>query len=237
MILSEPIPFRDALQSRAVKKVLPTNLTSAELMQLDAAIREKAMFSAQTLLEDYLKDISKKVETILNPVSVDGRTEGMDTATARLQLKEQLRSLGYSPDPDKRGTIEDLSSDQRINLVLKMNVEMAQGYGDWRQSQDPAVLDQFPAQELFRGEDRKEPRDWMTRWRGAGGQLYGGRMIALKNDPIWTELSAFGLPYPPFDFNSGMWVRDVDRDEAVQLGLIDQDTQIQPQSRGFEMAA
>src|SRR4051812_17973956 len=98
MILSEPIPFRDALQSRAVKKVLPTNLTSAELMQLDAAIREKAMFSAQTLLEDYLKDISKKVETILNPVSVDGRTEGMDTATARLQLKEQLRSLGYSPD-------------------------------------------------------------------------------------------------------------------------------------------
>lgn len=237
MTLSEPIPFREALQSRAVKRILPTNLTSAELMRIDAAIRERAMFSAQTLLEDYLKDISKRVETILNPVSVDGRTEGMDTATARLELKESLRKLAYSPEPDQRGTIQDLSSDARINLVLKTNVEMAQGYGGWRQSQDPAALDQFPAQELFRAEGREKPRDWITRWQGAGGQLFGGRMIALKNDPIWTDISAFGLPYPPFDFNSGMWVRDVDRDEAMQLGVIDGDTQIQPQSRGFEMAA
>jgi hypothetical protein len=40
----------------------------------------------------------------------------------------------------------------------------------------------------------------------AGGQIFGGRMIALKSDPIWTAISAFGTPYPPFDYNSGMWV-------------------------------
>jgi hypothetical protein len=45
-------------------------------------------------------------------------------------------------------------------------------------------------------------------------------MIALKNDPIWTAISSFGLPYPPYDFNSGMWVRDVSREEAEDLGLI-----------------
>jgi hypothetical protein len=58
-------------------------------------------------------------------------------------------------------------------------------------------------------------------------------MIALKNDPIWTKISRFGLPYPPFDFNSGMDLQDVDRDEATQLGLIDRDTQIAPDKRGF----
>lgn len=58
-------------------------------------------------------------------------------------------------------------------------------------------------------------------------------MIALKNAPIWTAISAFGLPYAPFDFGSGMDVRDVDRDEAAALGLIDRDTQIEPETRGF----
>jgi hypothetical protein len=58
-------------------------------------------------------------------------------------------------------------------------------------------------------------------------------MVALKNDPLWTRLGPFQLPYPPFDYNSGMGVQDVDRDQAVALGLIDEDTQIEPQDRGF----
>lgn len=237
MTLSAPIPFRDALRLPGVQKTLPTNLTSAELMRIDAAIREQAFFSAQTLLEGYLDDVKKTVETMLNPVSKDGRTEGMDLATARLNAKESLRKLGYSPDPDKRGTIQDLSSDGRIELFLKTRVESAQGFGQWRQGQEAGVLDQFPAQELFRAEGREKPRDWITRWQGAGGRLFGGRMIALKNDPIWTEISRFETPYPPFDWNSGMWVRDVDRDEAIQLGVMDETTVVAPEFRPFELAA
>jgi hypothetical protein len=95
------------------------------------------------------------------------------------------------------------------------------------------VLDQWPAQELIRVIDSRVKRDWPARWAEAGGEFFGPRMVALKNDPIWTRLSRFGLPYPPFDFNSGMDVRDVDRDEAMALGLIDRDTQIAPQSRDF----
>ena len=45
-------------------------------------------------------------------------------------------------------------------------------------------------------------------------------MIALKSSPVWEAISAFGTPYPPFDFNSGMWVRDIDRLEAIDLGLM-----------------
>lgn len=245
MLFGSPIPFDEALQSRKVKALLPTALKSAEIMQFPAQVRERAMLSAQTLSAEYLQSISDKVETMLNPKTVlrDGVpvTQGLDTATARLELKKFLQGISYTPPSDKAGTIEDLSSDGRLNLVLKMNVQMAQGYGNWKQGQDATVLDEFPAQELFRAEARKVPREWIERWRGAGGKVFAGgdgekgRMIALKNDPIWTEISAFGLPYPPFDFNSGMDVRDVDRGEAIALGLIDRDTKIEPQSRGFEM--
>jgi hypothetical protein len=58
-------------------------------------------------------------------------------------------------------------------------------------------------------------------------------MIARKNDPIWEKISRFGEPYPPFDYNSGMWTRDISRAEAMELGVIDRDTLINPQDRGF----
>jgi hypothetical protein len=56
-------------------------------------------------------------------------------------------------------------------------------------------------------------------------------MIALKNDPIWKAISRFGRPYPPFDFNSGMWIKPVNRATAIKAGLIDDKTEIKPQKR------
>ena len=41
-----------------------------------------------------------------------------------------------------------------------------------------------------------------------------GDMIAGVNNPIWARISRFGLPYPPFDFNSGMGVKLIPRKEA-----------------------
>ena len=48
-------------------------------------------------------------------------------------------------------------------------------------------------------------------------------MVALLGDPVWTRISRFGLPYPPFDYGSGMAVRPVSRRECVRLGLIGDD--------------
>ena len=38
--------------------------------------------------------------------------------------------------------------------------------------------------------------------------------------PIWSAISRFGNPYPPFDYNSGMGVDDVSYDEALKLGVL-----------------
>ncbi|MDP2227282.1 MAG: hypothetical protein Q8J78_07365, partial [Moraxellaceae bacterium] len=83
-------------------------------------------------------------------------------------------------------------------------------------------------------------RDWAARWQKAGGEFFDGRMVALKNDPIWSRLGDSSLfpdgldnPYPPFAFNSGMGVRDVDRDEAEQLGLIAKNQEVFPRDLSF----
>ena len=54
-------------------------------------------------------------------------------------------------------------------------------------------------------------------WEGVARD---GSFIALLTSPIWVELSRFGYPYPPFDFNSGMRVRPVGHRICKELGLL-----------------
>lgn len=238
-------PFKEALGKLQSKAPVGVDLSSSQWADVPLALRERAMFSARTANAGYLQDIKDRVEKILNPQTVmrEGRpvTEGMTVTSARTELKEILTGLNYDPG-EKKGSLQDLSSDSRLNLVLKQNVESAQGYGQFLQGQAEGALDAFPAQELFRGEDRKEPRDWLQRWIQAGGATYPGgsdaelnnqRLIGLKTDPIWTQISAFGVPYPPFDFNSGMWVRDIARAEAEELGLLKPGEEVKPSVEAF----
>lgn len=225
MILAAPAPFAEALEARAVKQLLPTDFRTSLLATIPAELRERAMFSAGVTNAEFLQRASDGIDSL-----VSGTT---DRATQRAELKKLLGSLNYRPALGEEDSLTDLGSDRRLNLILDQNLAQAQGYGRWKQGQDVSVLDQWPAQELVRVIDAEQPRDWATRWANAGGSFYAGRMIALKNDPIWTKISRFGTPYPPFDFGSGMDVQDIDRDEAITLGLIDRDTQIAPQSRDF----
>lgn len=245
MLFDAPISFDAALDSRAVKALLPTEASARELQRLPAELRERSVFSARTRYASHLAQIDRIVNQVLDPRFVyDPHTggkraaaagESMSIPKARELLRASLDSLGYDPAGIDAvpGSLKDLRSFARLNLIIDTNVKMARGYGQWAQGQSAGILDEWPAQELYRLEARENERDWLARWRAAGGRSFGGRMIALKNDPIWTEISAFGLPYPPFDYNSGMDVRDVDRAEAMQLRLIDRDTEIAPASRGF----
>lgn len=238
MVFTSPTPFREALQSIRAKEVLPTDLSSAELAALAPEIRERAFFSARTNNAGYLQQIQDMIARIVAPEVVKDPLTGqdrprqpgeyMDLPTARLEMKTALAAMGYQPDPDQRGGLQDLSSDRRTELVIRMNTQLAQGFGAFEADQDPGRLEAFPAQELYRLEERRLPRDWPSRWDNARGELGDATsaldsrlgMIALKNDPIWVAISAFGLPYPPFDYASGMWVRDVSYSDAVALGLV-----------------
>lgn len=220
-------PFKEALQSREVRSILPTEFRTDLLDTIPTALRERAVFSAGVVNAEFLQRVDDSVNDLL--------TGTVDRATKRVQLKQLLGSLG--DDSIDNTDLTDLRSDARLNLILDTQLNQAFGYGHWQQGQQADILDQWPAQELIRviypkGGPKAE-RPWEDIWREAGGQFFGVRMIALKNDPIWTKISRFGTPYPPFDFNSGIDVVDVDRDTAIEAGLIDENTEIFPQSRDF----
>jgi len=243
-------PFTEAIASLARRGVLPTSLDSAALRELGAQFHRQNFTSAQTLLTDLLDKYKTDIERIINPVEItradritadnpEGKVNvGLDPAYARTQVKDLLKQLDYAPEEGKAGTLQDLSSDARINLVLKTNVELSQGAGHFIQSNDPSVVEAFPAQELVRFEPRVVPRDWEMRWSLCASVVgdvaaarcleESGRMVALKSSDIWQALGdgedgsmdTLGNPYPPFAFNSGMWTQDVAYDDAVELGLL-----------------
>lgn len=237
MILDTPQPFTKALDRLKAQSLLPTGAGSRRLAELDPAIRERAFFSARVVHVGFLEHAQRLVAQITSPVTTrqGGAPVLMDRAKARLLLKQELARMGWTPEAEgvTPGSLQDLTSNGRLNLILDTNTDLARGYGNWAADQDEDLLATWPAQELIRLEDREEERDWAARWIDAGGQIFDGRLIAPKNDPIWTAISAFGLPYPPFDFNSGMGVRDVGYREAVALGVITRGQTPQPQTRDF----
>lgn len=244
--------FPEAIRHLISKKILPTDMSSVELRQLNGSIRRQSLFSARTTLEGYLEDIKTAVESLVNPKQEQREpgaptvTTGMNPAEARSALRDSLKSRGYLAGEDL-GTIKDLASDARLNLVIKTNTELAQGAGHFvQQNLNDDVVDLYPALELVRFEDRKQPRDWETRWNlaaqvandpaAAGVLERSGRMVALKSSGIWDALGdgaggymdTLGNPYPPFAFNSGMWTQDVSRADAEELGLLDQGEEAKP---------
>lgn len=255
---SAPLPFATAMQSLARRGVLPTSLDSAGLRRLGADFHRRNFVSAQTLLTELLDDYKKKVAEILDPVDVrraDRVTaenpegwvqQGMDVATARQEIRGLQARLGYAPDPDDAGTLVDLSSDRRIELVLRTNTQLAQGAGNFIRSNDPALIDLWPAQELYRLEGRAKTRDWEARWLAAAAEAGDtdaprvlqatGRMVALKASGLWQALGdgagghedTLGNPYPPFAFGSGMWVREISRAEAEEMQLIAREQEARP---------
>jgi hypothetical protein len=139
MVFTEPVDFREALQSRAMKAALPNKLSSRELQKLDPELRERSLFAAGVSRMDVLGKIDELTRKIVQPNrtnrtdKTDGGqrtvTEGMDLATARVELRKFLESIGYKPEPGKEGTIQDLRSEQRLNLILETNAQQAQDTG------------------------------------------------------------------------------------------------------------
>ncbi|TVP80457.1 MAG: hypothetical protein EA353_03810 [Puniceicoccaceae bacterium] len=212
MNLSTAVPFDEALQRFDRRTPLGSSLRTEGWARAPMEIREAAFFSAAVESERTLSEMKSRIsdDLRLNP---EVRFNGKSGFVADMR-----RSLGAGPGDT--GRLTDITSRRRLELIYQMNVAEAYEFGRHKQSQSPALLEAFPARELIREASREAPREWQSRWAEAGGSLYGGRMIALVNDPIWTAISRFGRPYPPFDFGSGMGTRDIERDEAERLGVI-----------------
>lgn len=220
------MPDQIAIEAFAAKTTVPSWARTAEWDAVPAAIRRRAFFSAGVADAKALTAERKAIAALLQGAGKDGKLYRRDTAITELRRMLQERGL----DTGHPDALTNPAAEKRIALVIDINRAQAQGYARFKRGSTGGALAAFPAQELIRVSPREEPRNWGTRWQAAGGQLYDGRAIALKSDPIWVEINRFGNPYPPFDFNSGMGVRDVSRREAIDLGVIGADfsTQANP---------
>lgn len=247
-----PVRWADGLRRLSARTELPTSLGSRDLQKLSADLKRWSTFSAKVEDARALQMINHVVGKIIGGVGPEdeaARAAGeralqLSIPEARRMLKETFQALGVeATDPDHVGTLQDPQSDPRLNLILRTQEELAHGYGTYIATQDEDLLDLWPCWELVRvspsriqrgyragvgGSIQRVPGDsWPERFVRAGGELYQGRMIAVKDSIVWERLGdpdlfddALGNPYPPFAFNSNMDVRDVDREEAEQLGVI-----------------
>ena len=197
------------------KQVTPRAMSTAQWDMVDAQIRERAFFMAGV--------DNARILSAFQHVAKEIAAGRMSLPEGRRKLREFLAAIGYEPAAEDAGTLKDLTSRRRLDVALQTNADLAAG---WAQRKAGLLDIANPGQELYRAKQARVPRDWASRWAEAAAAVNwegvdrGGQMVALKTSPIWVELSRFGYPYPPFDFNSGMWVRPVSDDDCEALGLL-----------------
>ena len=198
------------------KALVGSDLDSSQWNQIQAGLRNRAFFSSRVAEVNILSAMRER--------AAEYAQGGTDLSKIRMQLREDLRRMHYEPRPGEENTIKDLFTQSRLDVIIKTNVAQARGYMQYAKGMSPGAFAAFPAQEFVRVRHSRHPRtDWPQRWAKAGGKMHGGKMIAMKDDPVWKrlgELGPFGNSYPPFDWGSGMGVMDVDRAEAERLGLV-----------------
>lgn len=224
-----------AIRKDAAKVVVPSAMRTADWAEIPVELRERAFFSAGVESTRFL-DEAKRLVTASVGMQKERLASGEEAYVTRSSIVRDLRRLALAEGlGEKEGqSLTNLASQARLRLIVDMQEQQAVGYTNWKAGQDPTLLDAFPAQELVRFAQRRAPRDWQARWEAAGGTLTDGdRMVALKTDPIWVAINRFGVPWPPFDFGSGMGLREVDRTEAEDLGLIAPAQVIKPEQTTF----
>jgi hypothetical protein len=230
----KPITFAEAQDALGSRHPVTSTLTSAQWRDVPTGLRQRAFFSAtvenvrflqraQDFLGDFLSGAVEYPDGKLGPagaaLKAGGRAQFVDLM-AKFAEEEGMGPL----DPRDRGTIKDVRSQRRLELIFDTQVQSMYDFGNWKQGQDPDILDAFPAQRFIRVRDVEKPRKFHEAALGE---------VRLKSDlPFWLSLNPdFDVPWGPWGFGSGCDVEDADRDEAEQLGLLGPDDVVEPVER------
>lgn len=223
MKIVKPAQFKEAVAKLGGRSPVGSKLTSEEWARVPLALRERAFFSATIENAQFLQrskellgdTLTSARETLTLP---DGTNTTALKVGGRAKFVEEARRFaiaeGMGPlDPKDIGSIKDIRSESRLNLIYDVQTSAAYEFGGWKQGLDPDVLDEFPAQRFIRESEVKEPRDLH--------QFHEGE-VHLKSDiDFWTGINRdFGVPWGPWGWGCGHGVEDVDRGEAEALGLI-----------------
>lgn len=239
-------PFAEAVTRIDARRPIGSAMRSAEWEMLPRALRDRAQFSAGVESVQLLNEIQARARRRLSIETEklgngNERFESRDTFIS--EIRDMAKALGVdtTQGPGEYGTIKDIQSNERLALIYEMQTSQAAEFARRKADLSKVPLNLYPAYRFQRIESREKPRGeayWQNRWSEAGAAVgWEGAseqpMVALKTSPIWSELSRFGNPHPPFDYNSGMGTVDVDRATAVKLGLIQEDDVLEAKPEDF----
>lgn len=228
-MITEPMPFMEAIRFLLEKEQLPADWDAAMWQDQEPDFQTKAFFSAkvenarfldraQGLIFDYMAKVRETIVqpdgTVVTALKVGGRADFTERMT-KFMLAEGMVKPGEFKNVDQKD-ITDIRSLARLRLIFDTNVRQAYGFGQWKQGMTPAALKAFPAARLIRDRGVKEPR---PRHQANLGE------VLLKTDPRWADfhnardIGGFGVPWGPYGFNSGVTQEDVSSATARKLGL------------------
>lgn len=231
-MITRPLPFEQAVTMLEQRAIVPASEWNAALWRSKREeVAQRSFFSANVENMRFLNRAKKFISDTLElatkeVVDPDGKTvrmlSGGDRATFVRTMREFMIQESMVSgeeeffDVDQKD-LTDLRSENRLRLIYDTNLRQAFGFGQWKQGQTPTILRRVPAQRFVR--DRivrvKRPRHALSEGevRLKSDIEYWGN---YQNDP---KIGGFGVPWAPFGFNSGMGLQDVDREEAIALGL------------------
>jgi hypothetical protein len=246
-LLIKPLKFQEAIKRLGKKRPVARRLSSKQWAAMPTQIRERAYFTANVESMKFLNRSKKMIKDYLSGAremvtTPDGRRVSALKKTGRADFVYEMQKLakqtgmgnvlppGEDMSRDMITRTKDIASETRLNLIFDTQTQQAQSYGYYKQGQDPAILDAYPAQRFIRAEQRKVPRPLHKSNRNEVRRKDDMEFWLKMND---QSIGGFGVPFGPWGFNSGMDVEDVRRDKAIQMGLIAKNEQVLPPDDTF----
>ena len=212
--LIDPKTFDAATRHFEQKSVMPTGLTSREISnQVPADIRNQAFFSAQVSSAHILENLQTECRAVLA-----GERSYQESRT---RIKGFLAAEGYgipAPHSKEDRAIANLTSDARIQLVIRQNVRMSQAVGERQVSEHPDVAERYPNYRYIANTSRHAEFDGV---------------VLPKAHPFWKT------HYPPWDFNCDCMVVDEEgkpnaKGTATRLDVKGKPVNVAAPDSGFE---
>lgn len=213
-----------ALKIAQNRGIFPTYLSATDTADVVKKLEHQVFWSARTTQAEYLMELKALVDRY-----VSGEGPDNDLAQLRVEARQLLATYGYTPErgfpgdaklgipPATAGSLRDLSSEKRLNLIFDTQAKLARGLG--QKLRGIERVDMAPAWELVRVESRENIRDWVKRWNIAADNVDNSGvyavLIAHKQSPIWPALGskalfpdALDVDHAPFALHSGMGLRE-----------------------------
>jgi hypothetical protein len=169
------------------------------------------------------KDVLRELHSLLFNMN----EEGHQISAFIYEAQMMFDGMRKSPSICKRDFCESIqicNDYERLRCMYRTFMELLSGYEQYCEDMScDYSMWQYPCWRMLRLDGAKTKRRDHENYIGS---------VALKTDcRFWIArnseaLKGFGLPYTPFGFNSWIYLEPVNRNECIELGLIEKDEPI-----------